>query len=115
MNGRRKLLISILALLLVAPALRQDFTNGQSRSAQPIKTINHDGATVSYYENPSAVAVAATFYVIGSQRNFRWRDFLALSAAFVVQGQTITEPDSVRLHFVSSTRTKGGSTLRTTA
>jgi hypothetical protein len=98
----------IFSVLLVTPALLPEFTNAQSRSAQPIKTVNRDGATVSYYENPSAVAVAATFYVIGSQRNFRWRDFLALSAAFVVRGQTVTEPDSVKVHFVSSTRTKGG-------
>jgi len=98
----------IFSVLLVVPELQQEFTSGQSRSGQPIRTISRGGATVSYYENPSAVAVAATFYVIGNQRNFRWRDFLALSATFVVQGQTITEPDSVRLHLVSSTRNKGG-------
>lgn len=108
MRCLQRLLITSLALLLVTPALRQHFTNAQSRSAQPIQTINRDGASISYYENPSAVAVGATFYVIGSQRNFRWRDFLALSAAFVVRGQTVTEPDSVKVHFVSSTRTKGG-------
>jgi hypothetical protein len=103
-----KLLIVILTLPLVTPAVRQEFTNAQSRSAQPTKTINRGRATVSYYENPPAVAVAANFYVIGSQRDLRWRDFLALSAVFAVRGQTITEPDCVRLHFVSSTRTKGG-------
>lgn len=108
MRCLQRLLITSLALLLVTPALRQHFTNAQSRSAQPIQTINRDGASISYYENPSAVGVGATFYVIGSQRNFRWRDFLALSAAFVVRGQTVTEPDSVKVHFVSSTRTKGG-------
>jgi hypothetical protein len=108
MHGLKKLLITILALLLVSPALRQEFTNAQSRSGQPIKTINRGRAKVSYYENPSAVAVAATFYIKGSQRDYRWKDFLALSAVFVVRGQTISEPDSVQLHFVSSTRTKGG-------
>ena len=108
MHRVRTLLMIILVIPVAVPVVGQGITHGQPRSGQPVRTINRGGATISYYENPSAVAVAASFYVIGNQTDFKWRDFLAISAAFAVSGQTVTEPECVRLHLVSSTRTKGG-------
>jgi|SRR5205085_8474199 len=105
MYSIRALAIAVLVIILVAPATRQGDVKAQS--AQPIRTINRDRAKVFYNENPSAVAVATTFYAIGSHKNSLWRDFLAITADFVASGQTITKPRCVQLHFASSTRTKG--------
>ncbi len=106
MYSMRRLTIGILVFTLFTPAARQRTIRAQS--AQAVKTVNRRGAKVFYYENPPVVAVAATFYVIGSQQDSMWRDFLALTANFVVRGWTVTEPQFVQFHFVSSTRTKGG-------
>jgi hypothetical protein len=59
-----------LVILFAMPMVRQGITYGQS--GQPVRTIHRGGATVSHYETPSAVAVAASFYVIGDQTNFKY-------------------------------------------
>jgi hypothetical protein len=104
----RVLAIAVLSVSLAGPTAGYRIVNNQSRSAQPIKTINRGRAKVFYYENPKAVAVATSFYVIGSQKNSLWRDFMAITANFVVPGPTITSPRFVQLHFAATTRTKGG-------
>ena len=103
-----KLALAVLMTGLAASPGPQRTLSLRSQAAQPIKTINCGKAKVSYYDKPQAIAVATSFYAIGSQRNSLWRDFLAITAYFAVPGPTITPPHSVGLHLVSSTRTPGG-------
>ena len=103
-----KLAFVLLMTSLAAGLGPQRIVNLGSQSAQPIKTIDCGKAKISYYEKPQAIAVATTFYAIGSQRNSLWRDFLTITAYFVVPGPIITPPQFVELQLASSTRTPGG-------
>ena len=97
--------VTAISLALLTGSIRTDIA---TQSAQPIRTDKRGAVQISYYENPPAIAVATTFYVIGSQANSTWRDFLALTASFAVRGQTICQPQFVEFSFASSTRAKGG-------
>jgi hypothetical protein len=103
-----KLALALVMTSLAAAVGPQRTVDIDSQSAQPIKTISRGRAKISYYEKPQAVAVATTFYAIGSRTNSLWRDFLTVTAYFVVPGPTITAPEFVELQLASSTRTKGG-------